>query len=213
MRVTYNPEIFDVRNISEARKIILTGEGSTTDERWETETPHLVDQISNSMAISPESILIDYGCGIGRLARELIQRHGCHVIGVDISHSMRALSVDYVRSDRFLSCSPEMLDLLVKYGLVADGAISIWVLQHCLKPSEDIERIHRALKPGANVFILNNIHRAIPTREKAWVNDGIDIKAMLARHFSMLSEGKPLEEKTPRDLINIIFWALFQKTR
>jgi cyclopropane fatty-acyl-phospholipid synthase-like methyltransferase len=213
MRVTYNPEIFDVRNIGDARKIILTGEGSTTDERWKTETPQLVDQISSSMAISPESILIDYGCGIGRLARELIQRHGCHVIGVDISHSMRALSVDYVRSDRFLPCSPEMLDLLVRYGLAADGAISIWVLQHCLKPSEDIERIHRALKPGANVFILNNVHRAIPTREKAWVNDGIDIKAMLARHFSMLSEGKPLEEKTPRDLINIIFWALFQKTR
>lgn len=210
-RVTYHPEIFDVRNIDQARQIILTGEGSTTDERWVSETPWIADEISNSMTIGPDTILVDYGCGIGRMAKELIQRYGCRVIGVDISDNMRALAVDYVRSNRFLSCSPEMLDALVERGFVADAAISIWVLQHCLKPNEDIDRIHRALRPGAAVFVLNNLYRAVPTREKAWVNDGLDIKAMLGERFATRREGVPPVEKTAKDLVGIIFWASYEK--
>jgi SAM-dependent methyltransferase len=211
-RVTYHPEIFDVRNIDQARQIILTGEGSTTEERWVSETPWLADEISNSMTIGPETLIIDYGCGIGRMSKELIDRYGCRVIGIDISDNMRALAVDYVRSPRFMSCSPPMLDALVERGLVADAAISIWVLQHCLKPEEDIGRIHAALKPGADFFLLNNLYRAVPTREKAWVNDGLDIKQLVGAHFTMQREGIPPLEKTPKDLLNIIFWAAYRKS-
>jgi len=211
VRVTYHPEIFDVRNIDQARQIILTGEGSTTDERWVSETPWLADEISNSMTITPDTIVIDYGCGIGRMSKELIDRYGCRVIGIDISDNMRALAIDYVRSNRFMSCAPEMLDALVARGLVADAAISIWVLQHCLKPNEDIDRIDRALRPGAAFFLLNNVYRAVPTREKAWVNDGLDIKAMVGEHFAKQREGIPPLEKTPKDLVGIVFWAAYQK--
>jgi SAM-dependent methyltransferase len=210
-RVTYHPEIFDVPNIDHARQIILTGEGSTTDDRWVSETPWVADEISSAMTITPDTMIIDYGCGIGRMAKELIQRYGCRVIGVDISDNMRALAIDYVRSSRFMSCAPEMLDALVERGLVADAAISIWVLQHCLKPAEDIDRIHRALKPGADFFLLNNVYRAVPTREKAWVNDGLDIKAMVGERFAMQREGIPPLEKTPKDLVGIIFWAAYRK--
>jgi SAM-dependent methyltransferase len=211
MRVTYNPEIFDVGNIDQARQIILTGEGSTTDERWVSETPWLADEISNSMPITPDSILIDYGCGIGRMSKELIDRYGCRVVGVDISDNMRALAIDYVRSDRFMSCSPMMLDALVERGFQADAGIAIWVLQHCLKPAEDIERLHRTLKPGAEFFLLNNMYRAVPTREKAWVNDGLDIKTMVGERFAIRREGIPPLEKTPKDLVGIIFWAAYKK--
>ena len=210
-RVTYHPGIFDVRNIDQAREIILTGEGSTTGERWVTETPWLADEISNSMAITPDSIIIDYGCGIGRMAKELIDRYGCRVVGVDISDNMRALAIDYVRSNRFMSVAPEMLDALVERGFQADAGISIWVLQHCLKPNEDIDRIQRALKTGADFFLLNNIYRAVPTREKAWVNDGLDIKAMVGKRFALQREGIPPLERTPKDLVNIIFWAAYRK--
>jgi SAM-dependent methyltransferase len=210
--LTYNPEIFDVGNIEAARRIILTGEGSTTDERWESETPYLADAIQNSLKITADTILIDYGCGIGRMAKELIQRHGCRVIGVDTSNNMRILAPNYVQSSRFLACSPEMLDMLVARNFVADAAISIWVLQHCLRPTEDIDRIHRSLAPGGGLFVLNNLYRAVPTRERHWVNDGLDIKSLLCNRFSMVMEGKPTEDKTPRDLRDIIFWANFLKS-
>jgi len=41
MPLTYHPELFDARTVEQARKIILTGEGSTTDERWKVETPFI----------------------------------------------------------------------------------------------------------------------------------------------------------------------------
>jgi len=116
-----------------------------------------------------------------------------------------------VRSNRFMSVAPEMLDALVERGFQADAGISIWVLQHCLKPNEDIDRIQRALKTGADFFLLNNIYRAVPTREKAWVNDGLDIKAMVGKRFALQREGIPPLERTPKDLVNIIFWAAYRK--
>ncbi|MDP1750724.1 MAG: class I SAM-dependent methyltransferase [Reyranella sp.] len=210
--MTYNPAIFDVGNFEEARRIILTGEGSTPDERWKSETPYLADAIQGALEITADTVLIDYGCGIGRVAKELIQRCGCRVIGVDISNNMRILALNYVQSSRFLACSPEMLDMLVARNFVADAAISVWVLQHCLKPAEDIARLHRSLVPGGGLFVLNNIHRAVPTKEQFWVNDGLDIKSLLRDRFSMVMEGKPSEDQTPPDLRDIIFWAKFLKT-
>lgn len=209
-QLTYKPEIFDVPNIEMARRIILTDEGSNTDERWKKETPYLADAIHYALKITPQTVLIDYGCGIGRLAKELIQRHGCSVIGVDISPSMRVLAPTYVQSPRFVACSPEMLDALVAHNFVADAAIAIWVLQHCLKPQEDIERIHRALRPGSSLFVLNNTHRAVPAHERVWVNDGLDIKALIGERFSMQLDGKPAEEHMAAGLRDI-FWAKFAK--
>jgi hypothetical protein len=51
----------------------------------------------------------------------------------------------------------------------------------------------------------------VPTREKAWVNDGLDIKAMVGERFTMQRDGIPPIEKTPKDLVGIIFWAAYQK--
>ena len=85
-----------------------------------------------------ESIL-DYGCGIGRLAKELILRTGCHVIGVDISRSMRALSQIYCESDSFFSCSKKTLKALTGQGLHVNQAFSVWVLQHTENPKEDMD--------------------------------------------------------------------------
>ena len=76
MAATYYPEIFDAHTMGHARAIILTGEGSTTAERWQVETPWLGDQISSLIEITPDTLLVDYGCGIGRVAKELIARFG-----------------------------------------------------------------------------------------------------------------------------------------
>jgi hypothetical protein len=46
MPFTYNPTVFQVNNLAGAMSIILTPEGSTTAQRWETETPYLADLIA-----------------------------------------------------------------------------------------------------------------------------------------------------------------------
>ena len=141
----------------------------------------------------------------------LIERHGCRVIGVDISPSMRALAVEYVGSDRFFTCAPEMLGLLTESGFRVDLAISIWVLQHCLKPADDIGMIRDALKPGGRLFVVNNIHRAVPSRESGWISDGIDIKGTLARIFT-LDDGDTFHSpEVPSSLSGTTFWATFTR--
>ncbi len=92
MALTYNPEIFSVPKLSQAKNIILTAESSTTEERWKTETPMLSALIAAQNQIGPDTVVLDYGCGIGRMAKELITRHGCRVIGVDISPSCQRQS-------------------------------------------------------------------------------------------------------------------------
>lgn len=211
MKFTYNPEIFSVRDETQAKAIILTAENSTTEARWEQETPLLSNLIQDHVELDADAVILDYGCGIGRMAKALIDRHGCRVIGVDISPSMRSLSVGYVNSDRFFACSPAMLRLLIDSGLRFDLAISIWVLQHCLKPAGDIQALRDALKPGGRLFIVNNVHRAVPTKEGGWVSDGIDIRATLARVFTSQA-GELLESPdVPSNLSGVTYWAVFER--
>lgn len=210
MQLTYHPAVFQVNDIAQAMAIIMTPEGSTTAERWEIETPYLADLIVQELTITADTLLLDYGCGIGRLAHELINRHNCRVVGVDISPSMRALSVVYTRSDRFMSCSHEMLEGLVARGMRFDAALSLWVLQHCATPAQDIARIRNALKPEGALFVVNGVFRSVPTVESGWVNDGLDIKAMLAAEFAVVHEGKLAREKTTESLATHAFWASYR---
>jgi SAM-dependent methyltransferase len=210
MSPTYDPTVFNVNDIAAAMRIILTPEDSTTEERWRTETPYLADLIDRWLTITPNSVLLDYGCGIGRIAKELIARHGCRVIGVDISPAMRALAPMYVQSERFFACPPAMLDTLIEHGPIFDGALSIWVLQHCLTPADDIVRTRRALRPDARLFVLNNIHRAVPTKESDWVNDGLDVRKQLGNEFVLLAEGAPAREATSPMIAQGTFWAAFR---
>jgi len=188
--LTYNPNVFAVANMAQAKAIILTDErGVDSDTRWRAETPYLADLIGQEIAPQPGQLVIDYGCGIGRLAKEMIARFDCFVLGVDISAHMRSLAASYVDSDKFTVCAPAMLDELAGRGLRADAAISVWVLQHCFDPDADIDRLRGALIHSARLLVVNNRARAVPTVEKSWVHDGIDIKETLESRFKPLSYG------------------------
>jgi SAM-dependent methyltransferase len=180
---TYTPEIFDVRDIDEARRIILTAEsGTTTDERWTKETPWLADRILEHFPLTERHVVIDFGCGLGRMAKALIERTRCWVVGVDMSQGMRQLAPGYVQSPKFAVVSPPMLDLMIARGFRAELAIAIWVLQHVAQPDVDVGRLQRVLARGGGVFVANNLRRAVPT-DRGWAHDGIDVDGLLARSF------------------------------
>lgn len=207
MTLTYNPLVFNVKDISQAMEIILTAEDTTTADRWRIETPHVCDLIARSIDIKPQSFVLDYGCGIGRIAKELIARHGCHVVGVDISPGMRALSVIYVESDRFSACTPAMLAAMSERGWSFDVAVSIWVLQHCPSPVHDIARLRAALAPAGQLFVLNATKRCVPTLEAGWVDDGLDVKALLLNEFDLKTEGRLAPDKTTDHIMQNTYWT------
>jgi SAM-dependent methyltransferase len=196
MKAVYAPEVFNVRNEKEAKDIILTPEGVTTEERWEKETPFLAEDICSFLKPEVNTLILDFGCGIGRISKELIGRSSCNVIGLDISLPMRTLSVNYVASDNFCSVGRPLLEKLILRGLKVDACVSLWVLQHCPRLDDEIALIKSILKPKGLLYILNNLYSAIPTTA-GWVNDGANIKHSLETNFKLLEYSSlPTESST-----------------
>jgi SAM-dependent methyltransferase len=170
----YNPRVFDKTDIDEAKRIVLTdGEaGLLSAKRWEVEADWLI----RAMGDIDNMRWLDYGCGVGRMARKIIEATThTTVTGLDISFDMRAHAVAYVGSPRFSAHQPETLGgLRDVLGPVWDAALCFWVLQHCQHPVIDIQRLARSVKPGGLLFVLNKKYRCVPT-DQGWVDDGINV--------------------------------------
>ena len=187
--VVYRPDVFEVTDIEAAKRIILTNEGDSTDVRWERETPIMAEELTRELQLDARSVVLDYGTGIGRLAKALIHKHpGLSVIGADISLSMVQLGPGYVRSQRFCPMHPVALDALVGRGLRVDAAFAVWVIQHVTEPQKELKRICDALRPGGRFYILNEQIRCVPT-ELGWLDDGIDVIALLGQIFTTVTLG------------------------
>lgn len=187
----YFPQMFNSPNMEAAKAVILCGEPSgsiTTEERWEKETPYLVEECGKHLNISSDTWVLDYGCGIGRMAKGLIDKYGCHVIGVDFSGPMRDLAPKYVESDNFVVWSPETLGRMIERGVRVDCAIAIWVIQHIFYPSEALKLINGAMKPEALFYTLNST-RAVPSERvedkacKEFIDDGVSVEHEICKVF------------------------------
>jgi autotransporter strand-loop-strand O-heptosyltransferase len=208
---TYNSAVFDVANLDDARRIILTPEGGlTTQERWETETPYLTGLVAENLKLTAGSVVVDYGCGVGRLAKELIARCGCRVVGVDISADMRSLAERYVGSDRFSTCAPEGLDIFGE--AFADAALAVWVLQHCPRVERDLERIRLSLKINGRLVVVNENHRCLPTTH-GWMSDGLDLQRILLSRFDLDARGRLDPEVMTKARSETTFWALYSPSK
>lgn len=215
-RVRYFPGVFEVRDLESARAIILTNEGPGADTatRWALETPYVTALIAEHLHLKRGNLLLDYGCGVGRLARPIIGQFGCHVIGVDISASMRTLAPAYVEDDRFSIVSPAQFDVLVDKGLRVDAAIAVWVLQHCIEPQEDAARIWRGLKPDGKAYVLNMRQRALPSVEAVgnayhfhWIADRKDVLSILRERFTVDGTGPVEPDVVPNTGDAGAFWV------
>ena len=122
--------------------------------------------------------MLDFGCGIGRLSKALVEKYDCHVLGVDISPDMRRMAQDYVGSDRFSVISYEMFCALAETGsLQTDCAIAVYVLQHVYDPAHDIGLLEKAVRDidsenGAKTFYLDE-----------QPEPSADVGLLLAEHF------------------------------
>jgi 2-polyprenyl-3-methyl-5-hydroxy-6-metoxy-1,4-benzoquinol methylase len=207
-QVTYDPSIFDIETVDEAVRIIVTPEaGLTSQHRWDVETRYLMTLIERWL--KPKSDVLDYGCGIGRLAKPLIEKHGCRVIGVDISPNMRALAASCVDSNEFAALPPQFIYRLA--GSSFNFALAVWTLQHVLDPRRVISEIQTMLCDGGKLFVVNNIGRVVPTTG-GWINDGIDIRAVLKDQLTELEHGKlEGDDVAPGTFRDNTFWAVYQK--
>lgn len=187
-RDDYNPTVFDQVDVKLAKAIILTAEsGQAVEQRWRKETPWFRRTILKALGVQPGDNIVDFGCGIGRLAREVIRFGKCRVTGIDISETMRMHARAYVANPDFTAFSPAEYDAAVQSGRRYDAAYSTYVIQHVADPMMEIERIARGLKPGGRFFLANAVQRWIPTTS-GWQQDDCDVFAIIDTLFAAEEE-------------------------
>ena len=202
---------YAARTIETAKAIILTPQPeATTDERWANETIGVVEIVAKNVPTG--GCVLDFGTGIGRTLRALSEkRWDIRLIGVDSSPEMRRLANTYLGGSRNYVIH-EGMDK-VQFESV-DFACAFYVLQHVSHHLLDsvIEDIHKSLKPGGKLFVINHKRRVVPVemeversahreglpfvdlaiskvardeqvQEQAWKDDGISVIQSLKNRF------------------------------
>jgi SAM-dependent methyltransferase len=195
----YRPEAFDSPTDAGARWVILTPEaGLSSEERWTRETAYLKPYLDKL----PNGVILDYGCGIGRLSKGLIDKGNRVVMGVDISPSMLKQAANYLGIPRlyhFVGFQASIFESVVKEGMYkCDGGIAVWSLQHVYYLATTIATIAASMKSGAPFLLVNRPERFIPVQgdgEYVWASDTQDLDAMMDRYFTLESE-----QEMPHDL-------------
>jgi ubiquinone/menaquinone biosynthesis C-methylase UbiE len=208
---TYTDAIFNVTSFARAKEIVLTSEedGLSSDERWQRETDYILTLLPESLELNSGSLVLDYGCGVGRISKALIDKYSCTVVGVDISASMLALAKEYVGSDKFFIAPPEQLNLSLFHHKF-DVALSVWVLQHCQNPAEDIARIRRALTANGIFLVVNERRNFLPVISDGqfkWLDTGLNIQKLLG---VPQKKGALSPEAASKRTIDRTFWAVYQ---
>lgn len=172
----YIKEVFDVLTFEQAKHVVLTSDPKNP-KKFENETNFLVDTIAEQefISLNDDSIVLDFGCGMGRIARELINRFKCKVIGVDISPSMLQFAKLYTANLNKFQGTHEY-----STSESIDVALSVLALQHAENPQKEIDNIFNVLKPGGIFLLLNEKQRFVPSdidaqRYVVWMDDGFDV--------------------------------------
>jgi len=140
-----------------ARKKILS------NDDWNERTVKDVNRIMDNLKIQPTDTVLDFGCGLGRLTKEISPLCG-KIFAVDVSDSMLSLLMNYCAGFKNIFMSPMHSETNI--GLMdiqIDKIYSLLVLQHVEKPKafEILKEFKRILKPKGKIFIQypNSLNR------------------------------------------------------
>lgn len=176
----YRKDIFTPANLQDAKDIVLSPDPNHPD-KFKVETEYLVEGLKNSGLLTEQSKVLDFGCGMGRVAKEVILSIGCRVVGLDTSSAMLSFAQQYVHDIRF--------ETKFTYNVQdIDLAIASLVLQHAKDPAKEVDMLHRVIKPGGHLLLLNEWARYVPVKggDSTWHDDGIDIIKLIEAHFSLV---------------------------
>lgn len=175
----YIHDTFMPQSLSAAKQVALSADPANP-HKFTEETQFLVDFLRAHNLVTRDSAVLDFGCGMGRVSRALIDAFECAVEGTDYSEPMRRFAHEYVASPRFvLRETPQTL---------SDVAIAAFVLQHVEYPEAEVERIAAHVRPGGVLVLVNEHKRFVPSAVDAqgyvvWQDDSVDIRAMLSEYF------------------------------
>ena len=158
--------------------------GFTMQQRWDAETPVFADAILSQLKDGIH--ILDYGCGVGRLAKAVIDKNqSVTLVGLDASAAMMKQATEYVNNSRFFTASAEKLLSYGKFDLV----YCVYVLQHCpsIELREVLWRIYSNLKDdGVFVYCSSDYRMAIRYDNGGFFDDrflGVNLQEEISRFF------------------------------
>lgn len=183
----YVKEAFDVTTITQAMNVVLSTEVDKP-EKFQKETQYLIDIINNENIITNESTVLDFGCGMGRVSKDIIKKFDCTVLGYDISESMKTFATLYVSNPRKFKTISQLPD-----NNSIDVCLSIFVLQHVENPKQEIENIVNILKPNGHLVLINEDNRFIPSDVDnkgyvIWDNDNFNVFTEIEKHLTKVKQ-------------------------
>lgn len=190
--------LFNPRDFNDGQQqVVGFCNGYSMEERWKEETPLFREIIVGQL--KSDAIVLDYGCGVGRLAKEIVNvMLGVRIVGVDTSYEMRKLAEEYVGSDRFTTCSPEELG-----DQKFDFTYCVYVLQHIM-PDYVGNAIKQVSESSNNLLLVNSVARMYASPQ-GFVNDGYDVLGEVAKNFSKAEWAIPPYELINNPLIRKMF--------
>jgi SAM-dependent methyltransferase len=148
---------------------LLAVDGSASEEVVQITGQYTARQVATSLELGPEDRILELGCGVGRIGRELAP-HCQHWTGVDISENMISHARDrlgHLGNTAFHQLSRTRLDALGDDSLTK--AYSVAVLCHMDK--EDLfiylNELYRTVRPGGLIYV-ETWNLAHPIGWKRW---------------------------------------------
>ena len=183
--MNYIKQVFDVTTFDQAKHVVLTKDPNNPN-KFDNETNYLVEKIADAISIKDTDTVLDFGCGMGRVSKKLIEHFNCNVIGMDISDSMKTFAKLYVSSPQKFQTTVQ----LPKANSI-DTALAILVLQHVENPKQEIENIVNSLKPNGYFILLNEDNRLVPSDVDKnnyiiWNNDNFNVFDEVEKHLTKI---------------------------
>ena len=180
--------LFKPRDFNEGKHAVVGDcNGIPMEERYKIETPLFAKQIYKlAESIKESPLILDYGCGVGRLAKEILNNQ-CTVWGVDASQEMLTQAKEYVNNPNFYTCLPYNLPK-TKFNLI----YCIYVLQHVpsIEMREILARIYHHLdEDGYFVFCSSEYRMSIRFDGGGFFDDrflGVNILEEIERFFDKI---------------------------
>lgn len=122
------------------------------DPRWRRE-------LGAHVRAGPDDVVLDVATGTGLVARELVRRHGCRVVGLDQSEQMLGAARARLARDRQLASRIELVRGEAERLPFADGEFAgltfTYLLRYVDDPLTALRELARVVRPGGTIAALD----------------------------------------------------------
>lgn len=184
----YIKQVFDTTDLEVAKNICLSKDVRYPN-KFEEETEFLINFLKNRKIINSKIYFGDFGCGVGRVSKAILENFNCHIVGFDISTHMLLLAQQYLKHNDKFKTQKYKKDYKWN-GRKFDVFLASFVLQHSEHPKEDIDFIFDNLKTNGVLVLVNEKERLVPVDIQdgyaVWYDDKINITNLISKKFKSM---------------------------